>query len=278
MDIKWVGASSNNYDSGRGGKSVNKIVLHWIVGTLESCDATFANPDRKASSHYGIGDGDIHQYVKEEDTAWHASNYSVNQESIGIEHEGGWLLDDGTRKKPSDKTHETSGMLVADICRRYNLPINRTTIHAHSEYSATQCPGSLDIDRIISIAQNYTVPDQPDISDPQAKIDFGGLTTPLEVYNVLELQEVKSKLMAKDRVIFESQGACDNRVKEAEEQVITETNEFWQPKLASANDEIVKLNQTISNLDEKKLSEYDWQVLFKQAWKNFWEQRGGDGR
>lgn len=152
--ITQVPAHVNNYGVGRAGKSVNKIILHWIVGTLESADTTFKNPDRKASAHYGIGDGDIHQYVQEADTAWHASNLTVNRESIGIEHEGGWLLSDGkTRFKPTDKTHETSAKLVADIAKRYNIPLDRDHILPHNKYSSTQCPGTLDIDRIITLAK-----------------------------------------------------------------------------------------------------------------------------
>lgn len=153
MIIKQVPADKNNFGAGRNGKSVNKIVLHWIVGTLESADDTFRNPNRLASAHYGIGDTEIHQYVKEEDTAWHASNLEINRESIGIEHEGGWLLQDGSRFKPTEETLKTSALLVADICRRYSIPIDKDHIFPHNKYFSTQCPGSLDIDRIITLAK-----------------------------------------------------------------------------------------------------------------------------
>lgn len=154
MNIKWVGAHKNNYGVGRSGKKINKVVLHWIVGTLESADATFAKPDRLATAHYGIGDDDVHQYVKEEDTAWHASNLLVNQESVGIEHEGGWLLQDNkTRFKPTDKTHQTSAQLVFEICKRYGIPIDKDHIFPHNKFSSTQCPGLLEVERIISEAK-----------------------------------------------------------------------------------------------------------------------------
>ena len=112
MIPKWIGAHANNFEKGRRGKSVNKIILHWIVGTLESADATFAKADRLASAHYGIGDADIHQYVHESDAAYHAGNLTVNLESIGIEHEGGPDL------PVSEATIQTSINLVADICQR----------------------------------------------------------------------------------------------------------------------------------------------------------------
>ena len=156
MDIKQVPAHTNNYGVGRNGQTVNKIIVHWIVGTLESADVTFQRATRKASAHYGIGDNEIHQYVQEEDTAWHASNLTVNRESVGIEHEGGWLLpDEKSRQEPSEETHKTSGLLVADICKRYNIPIDREHILPHNKYSNTQCPGTLDIDKIISYAKSF---------------------------------------------------------------------------------------------------------------------------
>lgn len=155
MSTKWVGANSNNYETGRRGNTIKKIILHWIVGTLESADATFQNPQRQASAHYGIGDEEVHQYVKEEDTAYHAGNFATNLVSIGIEHEGGWETSPGNRVKPSQKTHETSARLVADIAKRYNIPLDRDHIRLHKEVSdsPTACPGSLDIDLIIKLAK-----------------------------------------------------------------------------------------------------------------------------
>lgn len=199
MNIKQYPAHTNNYGVGRAGKTINKVVLHWIVGTLESADATFANPDRKASAHYGIGDNEIHQYVKEQDTAWHASNLTVNRESVGIEHEGGWLLSDGTRFKPTDETHKTSAELVADICKRYNIPLDREHIRIHKEFSATQCPGSLDVDRIIEMAKAINaVPTPPPATKPitdATKINLGA------DIGIMEVQAIRSNILDSRRDI-----------------------------------------------------------------------------
>lgn len=142
MNITWIGANSSNYTQGRD-RPVDKIVVHWIVGTLEAADATFQDGRRKASAHYGVGGEDIHQYVKEEDTAWHAKDWDANSSSIGIEHEGGPDL------PISDKTYETSSLLIRDICRRYDIPIDDNHIFPHNKYAATTCPGTLDIHRLI---------------------------------------------------------------------------------------------------------------------------------
>ena len=165
MNITQVPAHTNNYGVGRAGKTINKVIVHWIVGSLASADATFKNPDRKASAHYGIEDDKIHQYVSEVNTAWHAGNLTVNRESIGIEHSGGeFLADKVNRRIPSEETHKTSVALVAQICKRYNIPIDRDHILPHNKFSATTCPGTLSIDKIISYAKVVNPPIDTDLS------------------------------------------------------------------------------------------------------------------
>lgn len=179
MNITQVPAHKNNYGVGRAGKSIKYIVLHWIVGRLESCDATFQNANRKASSHYGIGDNDVHQYVQEKDTAWHASNLNMNQESIGIEHEGGWEdpAGSGKRVKPSQQTHETSAQMVADIAKRYKIPLDREHVIRHNEVqgAATACCGTLDVDWIVNRAReiNGATP----VPTPPSEVDWNRVLT-----------------------------------------------------------------------------------------------------
>lgn len=264
MTIKWIGAHSSNYTVGREGKKIDKIVMHWIVGTLESCDATFAKDTRNASAHYGIGDGDVHQYVQESDTAWHASNWSVNQTSIGIEHEGGWVLNDGTRKVPTDKTHQTSGELVADICRRYNIPADREHIRLHSEYTATTCPGSLDVNRIIEIAKNFMIPSDPPSTDmpidnPQAKIDLG------KPFGIMEVQAIISSLKDMKKNLEACQNNSEDRVNQAVELALSENN--TEHKL-----QIDDLNKKIDVLKSQTAESLDWSTLFSIAWKKWWRR------
>lgn len=135
--IKWVG--SPNYGSGRFGNQVEYIIVHWIVGTLASADAVFANPNTDVSAHYAVGNGEIHQYVKESNTAWHAGNQTANRKSIGIEHQGGPNI------PITDAVYNTSADLIADICRRYG---KRFPLRAHREFVATACPGTLDLNKL----------------------------------------------------------------------------------------------------------------------------------
>lgn len=145
MTIIWKG--SPNFDGNR--KPIDRIIIHWFgIGTLDSANTRFQNVANQVSAHYGISDDTVWQWVKEEDVAYHAGNYAMNQRSIGIEH------DATTTKNATEKTYQTSAQLVADICKRHNIPCDRTHILKHSQVVATSCCGTLDIDRIVSMAKD----------------------------------------------------------------------------------------------------------------------------
>lgn len=142
--IIWKG--SPNKDGNR--LVIDRIVMHWFgVGTLDAANTRFQNVANQVSAHYGISNNTVYQWVKEEDVAYHAGNYAMNQRSIGIEH-------DATTTQPaSDETYATSIQLVADICKRHSIPCDRTHIIKHNQVIATQCCGTLDVDRIVSEAK-----------------------------------------------------------------------------------------------------------------------------
>lgn len=147
----WLG--SPNYWSGRPG-GISWIVLHTMVGTVASANARFQIPSQAASAHYGVGeDGSLVQWVDEANSAWHAGDGVVNQASIGIEHE-----DMGNYDSPRpDALYARSSALVAAICSRYGIPVQRGNYAArvagcidHRTVYATACPDALDTDRIIA--------------------------------------------------------------------------------------------------------------------------------
>jgi N-acetylmuramoyl-L-alanine amidase len=146
MDIKNVPASNHNYSKGRPGGKIKGIVVHVMDGTLEGTGTWFANPKSSVSSHYGVGnDGEVHRYVDETDTAWHAFKWSANVNTIGIEHEGYQEKEVGKPKwKPTHSQYWASVNLTADICRRNNLEPSAKTILPHSAFNPLRenCPGS----------------------------------------------------------------------------------------------------------------------------------------
>lgn len=131
--------------SGRLFQKIDTIVIHWMDGTLASTDRVFMGksiPVRPVSSHFGIEDGEVHQYVKLQDTAWHAGNWLVNLRSVGIEHSA------QPGRDATDATYETSSQLIVEICRQLGLTPSRDLLKRHSDIVPTQCPGTIDIDRI----------------------------------------------------------------------------------------------------------------------------------
>lgn len=193
--IVWRG--SPNFDTNR--VKIDRICIHWFgSGTLEGANSRFQNPSSKVSAHYGISDNRIWQWVKEEHVAYHSGVYSMNQRSIGIEH-------DANPNKPlSETSYKNSAELIKEICKRHNIKLDRKHIIAHREVKATQCPGTIDIDKIIRLASDVIitpVPEVPPMND-QTKIPLN-ITTVLETYGEIELGALKSKITAKDARIKE---------------------------------------------------------------------------
>src|SRR5260221_2413128 len=144
MNIQQVG--SHNYAVGRI-VPIDRVVIHWIDGNLATADQVFQDTTHNTSAHYGIEDDQVHQYVQESDVAFHAGDWNMNLRSIGIEHSA------QPGRDASDLTYQTSAILIAKICNRYNIPLDRQHIIKHSEVVPTECPGTIDIDKIISLAQ-----------------------------------------------------------------------------------------------------------------------------
>jgi hypothetical protein len=85
--------------------------------------------------HYVIRkDGTIERGRPEWSIGSHA--YGENSHTIGIHVSG-----DFNAAYPTDKQVDMCAMLIADICERYGLPIDRDTIVGHGELMATDCPG-----------------------------------------------------------------------------------------------------------------------------------------
>lgn len=82
-----IQASPETYTSGRGGHSVEWIVIHYTgaPGSARNNGIYFSGGNRNASAHYFIDDNDTVLSVPEGDTAWAVGNFRGNQESISIE-------------------------------------------------------------------------------------------------------------------------------------------------------------------------------------------------
>ena len=156
---EWIGSPNYNY---RTASEKDHITLHWMVGYLTGTDATFQNPGEivkgrgtNASTQYGVNDDHIHQYVLEKDYAHGDGNAESNAKGISIEHEGGYIdVKTGKVVEVSRKTLENSAKLCADIAWRkgWRKLVWMSNVFPHNHWVATQCPGSLDYEYLILIA------------------------------------------------------------------------------------------------------------------------------
>lgn len=189
---------TNNFSKGRQGYLVRRIILHTYDGRGTSLFNWFNNPESRTSAHYAVfKNGTVEQYVKENNTAWHAGTATNsnrpnnNLESIGIEHQ-----DDG---RPSDNSrtealYEASAKLIADICERRGIPVRllkrsekwESGISLHNYYAARACPGGLDANRIVTRAAEIltskseeseapSVPDSPAPLDDYYRVNQGNI-------------------------------------------------------------------------------------------------------
>ncbi|GIG68662.1 golvesin C-terminal-like domain-containing protein [Phytomonospora endophytica] len=129
----WTAASKKNYTVADRPKDhrIRYVVIHVMQGTYEGTKAWFQNPKAEVTTHYIMRakDGHVTQMVREKNIAWHAGNWDVNTESIGIEHEG-WVSE---KKWFTDTVYKSSAALVRNICARYKIPMDREHIIGHVE-------------------------------------------------------------------------------------------------------------------------------------------------
>jgi hypothetical protein len=147
--IRQNPASADNYTIGRENTPISGIVIHHAATTdFDGIGITFANPDREASAHYGVGqNANVDQYVDEANTAWHANDWDWNLKTIGIENVDAtgaptWEI--------ADTTFETLTELCRDIATRHNLlplkvGVNFNLVgHKDVGDAATACPENLE--------------------------------------------------------------------------------------------------------------------------------------
>src|SRR6516162_6853627 len=102
MEIQWIGCPAENFRKGRpNGHRPEAVVVHIMDGSFSAGESVFMNGATQKSAHYGISrTGEVHQYVDESDTAFHAGivvrpqwellkpGVNPNFYTIGIEHAG----------------------------------------------------------------------------------------------------------------------------------------------------------------------------------------------
>jgi hypothetical protein len=148
---EFIGCSASNFCKGRPfGFRPEAIVLHIMDVDFADGEAAFRNPASCKSAHYGVSrEGEVHQYVDENDSAFHAGivvnpkwdllkpRVNPNFYTIGIEHE--CLAGQQCTK---DQLW-ASAQLIGEIADRWAIALDDRHIIGHQLIRASrQCPGS----------------------------------------------------------------------------------------------------------------------------------------
>lgn len=182
-------------------------------GTVESCGNVFKNPNRNASSNYGIGsDGRMALYVEEKNGSWCSSNKENDLHAITVEI----ACDDTHPYKMTDKAIESYIALTVDVMKRYGLTkltylgsLEKTRAYKraddemimtlHRWFAAKACPGDYFVSKIPYIISEIN----KRVATPKIKKCLGKLTV-LQQTNVRKAPDSNSelyKIKTKDQVI-----------------------------------------------------------------------------
>ncbi len=185
--ISWIGCPDSNFIKGRPfGLRPEAVVVHIIGGSLAAGESVFRDPATHKSAHYAVShNGDIHQFVDEKDTAFHAGivvnptwallkpRVNPNFYTIGIEHEG----------RPDDVWPEAqlsaSATLIGQIVARWGIPLDDVHVIRHHQIRASKtCPGNwLEIGELLKRVPTTLVPSAATAANPNAA-NAGGAATP----------------------------------------------------------------------------------------------------
>lgn len=180
--------------SSRNGIKIDRIVIHHNATTNKNVAlATWLQSgSAQTSAHYEVTPTEIIGCVSESDAAWHCGGTggsdvprmaNPNQRSIGIENLNStgapsWQID--------SRTLANLAKLVKDICTRYGIPCDRQHVLGHNEVTSTACPGGINVDEVVRLANGGKAP----ASAPAGNIFATNVTYALRSLNGSWLDEV----------------------------------------------------------------------------------------
>ncbi len=141
--------NTKNKWKGRKGHAIQAVVVHITAGSFAGAESWIMNPKSQVSYHYMIDkSGIVHQYVSENDTAWHAGviknpkwklykkGVNPNRQTVGVAlalHES---------EKPTLAQVLAASALIAEISTRHKIPLDKNHIIGHYMINANKtCPG-----------------------------------------------------------------------------------------------------------------------------------------
>ena len=125
---EWVPTSCvNKCTAGRGGNTVEFVVIHDTEGGWDASVSTLQNDPGKSVQYIVGTDGRVAQFIHETDTAWHAGNFYYNERSVGIEHVG------YANKPYPEAQYAASAKLVSYLTGKFGVPKTRDHIIGHDQ-------------------------------------------------------------------------------------------------------------------------------------------------
>lgn len=161
--VNYTKLSPNH--SGLRRHTIDTISIHCVVGqcSVQTLGSIFADPNKQASSNYGIGyDGKIGLYVEEKNRSWCTSSSENDNRAITIEV----ASDTYHPYAVNDKAYNALINLLADICKRNGIKKlvwstnrndrvnhkNGCNMTVHRDYANKSCPGDYLYERHGAIA------------------------------------------------------------------------------------------------------------------------------
>lgn len=160
--------------SSRGGRKIDRFIVHHGATTsLNGMLSMFATGSRQVSCNYAIKDNEIVGVVQEEDRAWTSGSADWDGRAITVETANS-VAGDAAGWPISEESYVSLAKLIADCATRYGFAINRDTVIGHRElYTrygasyATACPGGINLDRLVRMAQEYQKTGTPGSGSPE---------------------------------------------------------------------------------------------------------------
>ena len=149
--VNYTRLSPNH--SGKRNHTIDTISIHCVVGqcSVETLGYIFADPNKQASSNYGIGyDGKIGMYVEEKNRSWCTSSSSNDNRAITIEV----ASDTYEPYRVNDVAYKSLVKLLVDICKRNKIKkllwkadksligqVDKQNMTVHRWFANKSCPG-----------------------------------------------------------------------------------------------------------------------------------------
>ena len=168
--VDYTEISPNN--SGERDHVIDRITPHCFVGqvTVERMGQSFVNPEKQASSNYGIGyDGRVGMYVPENMRSWCSSDRANDERSVTIE----CACDSYDPYKFNTTVYAKLITLCTDICSRngkncllwisdkqtaldYQPAQNEMVLTVHRWFASKACPGDWMYSHMQDLADKVT--------------------------------------------------------------------------------------------------------------------------